>query len=136
MRDEDERTDDTFHYENGIPVFEARLHAVENRQHEVESKQRTYRDQQLSIDKWVMVFTGILVLFSALTATINGIYLRIAKTSADAARSAAATADATLKSSDLSFHQDERAYLGIYSRGLSGAMNYRPAKWPLLRFRL
>jgi len=94
--DDKQRSNNVFHYEGGVPIFNARLDEVERKQADAEAREKTYRDQQLSINKWMMRFTGMLVVLATLTGVINGVYTAITKISADAARSAAETAQKTL----------------------------------------
>lgn len=95
--DDKQKNDNLFHYEGGVPIFDARLDEVERKQADAEAREKTYRDQQLSINKWMMRFTGMLVVLALLTGVINGLYTAITKVSAEAAKSAAETAQRTLE---------------------------------------
>ena len=71
---EDEQgADSTFHYENGVPVFDtdARLKEVEREQEAAKKRDEYYKTEQLRIDRRVMWFTGMLVLCTAATGGIS-----------------------------------------------------------------
>ena len=90
--DDRQENEKIFHYEEGVPVFDDRLHEVERKQAEAETREETYRNQQLTINKWVMRFTGALVILAAITGVVNGIYTYITKISAESAKTSAETA--------------------------------------------
>lgn len=86
-----------FHYEGGIPVFEARLDKVERKATEAETRDEEYKNRQVGINFRMMVFTGLLVLTSLITGGISIWQATIANTSAQAAKSSAKTATDALK---------------------------------------
>jgi hypothetical protein len=84
-----------FHYEDGVPVFDVRrVDKLERQQGEAEARDSKYKDEQLQVNKWMMRFTGALVLFAAVTGIINGVQAHIASLNAKAAQDNAAAAKA------------------------------------------
>jgi hypothetical protein len=75
-----------FHFEGGIPVFEARLDTVERKAREAETRDEEYKNRQVSINFRMMVFTGLLVLTSLVTSGIGIWQATIANTSAQVAK--------------------------------------------------
>ena len=98
------------HYEGDLPIFK-RLGEVERKQAEAETREQKYREQQLSINRSVMWFTGALVFLSFLTIVVNGIYTYITNKSADAAKNAATTAHDSFQFSQRQFRTEQRPYL-------------------------
>jgi hypothetical protein len=94
QRDENQKP--PFHVEGGIPVFD-RLNEVEREQAESKKRDKEYKDEQLSLDRRMVHFTGLLVLCTAIVGGINGWQAHIANRSAKAADSAAKTAADTLR---------------------------------------
>lgn len=83
MGDDDAKgKNEIFHLEGGIPVFDARLGEVERKQTEADAREK----EQISINRWMMRFTGALVLLAAVTGVINGIQAHISSQNASAAR--------------------------------------------------
>jgi hypothetical protein len=120
VSDEDKQgKQNIFHYEGGVPVFDSRLQEVERKQAEAEARENTYRNQQLSTNNRMMRFTGVLVVFSALTGIINGMYTYITNTSAKAAKSAADTAKDTLHISERAYIVDTGTTIDVGSKSMS-----------------
>jgi hypothetical protein len=101
----------TFHWEDGIPVFENRLNEVERKASAAEIRDEQYKNSQRRINFWLVVFTGLLVLTSLISGGISVWQARIANRSAEAAKSAAQTAGATLDESKRAFKTEQRAYV-------------------------
>ena len=50
-----------FHYENGVPVFDdQRINDIERKQEAAEQRDTTYKDNQLAVNRRMMVLTGVL----------------------------------------------------------------------------
>ena len=126
-------SNEVFHLERGIPVFNARLTEVEQKQAQSETREGQYKKEQLRIDRRIMYFTGALVACSLLSAVVSGYQAYVASISAKAARSAANTAEGTLtvtkqmataeeKSLGATveqFHLDQRAWVGMIQAAVS-----------------
>jgi hypothetical protein len=100
-------------------IINTRLIALEREQAEEKKRDAAYKTRQL-------LFNGLTVLFTFCLVVTNVIYdaftldiARQAKTSADAAKSAAETAQNSLKAYDQSFRQEQRAYLWASSFNMS-----------------
>jgi hypothetical protein len=91
-----------FHLESGVPVFNSALEEVKLEQAEAKKRDEAYKKAQLNIEadqlrtnKWLMRFTGALVICTLATGGISGYTSWIAKRSADAAEKAATIAKDT-----------------------------------------
>ena len=102
-------------YEGGVPIFKTRLDKVERKQAEAEARDQIYKDQQLSINRWMMRFTCALVILSLITIFVNGIYTYITKLSADAAKSAAETAKSSNQIAASALEDVQRAFVRVDS---------------------
>ena len=80
-----------FHVEGGIPIFD-RLNEVEREQTESKKRDKEYKAEQLSLDRSMVRFTGLLVICTAIVGGINGWQAHIANRSARAAENATKTA--------------------------------------------
>jgi hypothetical protein len=75
-----------FHYEGGVPVFDiSRLDKVESEQANARIRDDEHKRDQLSINKWVMRFTGALVFCSIIAGGVSFYQARVAKWNAKAA---------------------------------------------------
>jgi hypothetical protein len=82
-----------FHYEDGVPVFDVgRVDKLEREQAEAKIRDDEYKREQLSINKWVMRFTGALVLCSVIAGGVSFYQARVAKWNAKAAQDNAVAA--------------------------------------------
>jgi hypothetical protein len=98
--DERDEGSEPFEYdEHGIPILNvrARLGAVERKAAEAEARDENYKIRQGGINRWLMIFTGLLVLTSLISGGVAIWQARIANRSSKAAESAANTAKDTLK---------------------------------------
>jgi hypothetical protein len=92
-----------FHLEGGIPIFNTRLDQLEREQAEAKTRDAEYKDEQLRIDRKMVLFTFLLVVCTAFVGGINYYQAHVAnngvqaaKKSADAAEKAATTAASAL----------------------------------------
>lgn len=78
-------------------IIDTRLREVERQQSEDRIEQKQHSRAQLTVNRWIAGFTGLLFLTSLVSDLMLQNQIRVAKVSADAARSAAKTADESLK---------------------------------------
>ncbi len=78
-------------------IIDTRLREVEKQQSEDRAEQKQHSRAQLSVNKYIAGFTGLLFLTSLVSDLMLQKQISVAKESADAARSAAMTADESLK---------------------------------------
>lgn len=90
--------------EHGVPVLETPIEKIERQQREAKERDRLYKDRQLDLEETQVKintrigwFTGLLVLASIITGGITLYQAHTSKIAAEAAKSAADTAAATLK---------------------------------------
>ncbi len=98
----EERGEPLEYDEHGIPILNvrARLSEVERKATEAETRDQNYKTRQESINRRLMIFTGLLVLTSLISGGIAIWQARIANRSAKAAESAAKTAASTLEDTE------------------------------------
>jgi hypothetical protein len=84
-----------YHLEGGLPVFD-RLGGIEREQAEAKQRDRKYKDDQLSVNRRMAIFTGVLVLCTAAGIAVNGWQAHVSGISASAASDSASTAKSTL----------------------------------------
>jgi hypothetical protein len=82
----------SFHYEDGVPVFNRRLAEVEREQEKARERDEVYITQQLDLNRRMVRFTLALVLVGIASGSISIWQASIGNKSAKAARSSARTA--------------------------------------------
>ena len=105
------QTEENPPFTSELLVIRARLDEVEKQQREERKQEDTYHRSQLAFNKWLTILTGLLVLTNVVADVFIFRQIKVAASAADAARSAAVTADKALQASVQSFKQEQRAYL-------------------------
>ena len=95
--EEHDRTQRPPPYLDPGPIIDTRLREVERQQREDRLEQKQHSRDQLKVNKYIAGFTGLLFITSIVSNLMFQRQISIAKESADAARSAATTADESLK---------------------------------------
>jgi len=87
LTDQDADSDQKpFHYEHGVPVFDiSRVDKLEREQSDAKVRDDEYKREQLGVNKWVMRFTGALVLCSIIGGGVSFYQARVARWNAKAA---------------------------------------------------
>jgi hypothetical protein len=68
-----------FHYENGVPVFDPqRIDDLAREQEDARKRDAKYKDDQLTVNKRLMIFTGVLAGCSILAGVVSGWQAHIA----------------------------------------------------------
>jgi len=83
--------------EHGVPIFDGRLSEIENEQARAKQRDELYKNQQLKLNKRMAGFTLALVIVGAATGGVSIWQATIANKSANAAKSAAQTAEQSFK---------------------------------------
>lgn len=102
----EETSEQRVRFQDGVPVFETKLEQIEREQAEARDRDKRYRDEQLiinrnqlSVNRWMMIFTALLFLASVVTGVIAIYQYSVGKNSADAARDGVHTAEDSLEMS-------------------------------------
>jgi hypothetical protein len=110
--DAGEQPDVHFHVEGDAAVLETQIQRIEREQREAKQREESYtkrqvaiNDQQLRVNRWLMRFTGLLLVTSLATGLLTFWEAKIAQKSANAADSSAKTAAYALRESEQQFKQ-------------------------------
>ena len=118
-----------FHYEDGVPVFDVkRVDRLERRQNEAEVRDTKYKDEQLRVNKWMMRFTGALVLFAAVSGIVSGVQAYIAGLNAKAARDNAAAAKAQAEAARQTVTEMQKSGSDTHDLAVAGGKQADAAK--------
>jgi hypothetical protein len=68
-----------FHYENGVPVFNPqRIDDLAREQEDAKKRDAKYKDDQLTVNRRLMIFTGVLAVCSILAGGVTGWQVHVA----------------------------------------------------------